>query len=80
MQERKSRTMPTMLSVEPIPKKPKRSTQANMAISMTILMPKRLRQNGISRIHSASETCETETSRVGFSANQLSDVAAKLLI
>ncbi len=38
-----------------MPKKPKRSTHENMAISITTLMPKRRRKNGMSRIHSVSE-------------------------
>ena len=80
MHDRNSSATPTVVSVEPMPKNPKRSTQANMAMSITRLIPNRFRKKGINRMQSASETCETETSRVGFSANQLFDVAAKLFI
>ena len=48
----------------PIPKKAKRSTQANIASSMTFLIPKRFRKNGISRIQTASQIWEIETSIV----------------
>lgn len=51
-----------------------------MAMSITRLMPNRLRKKGMSRMQSASETCDTLTSSVGLAANQLSDEAAKLLI
>ena len=39
----------------PRPKKPKRNTQANIAISITFLMPNFFIQNGISRMHKVSE-------------------------
>ena len=42
----------------PRPKKPKRNTQASIAISMTFLMPKRFMKNGMSRMQSVSEACE----------------------
>jgi hypothetical protein len=69
-----------MLSVLPTPKRPKRNTHANIAISITFLMPKRMRKNDVSRIHKASDICDSDTSIVGFEANQLSDVAEKLSI
>ena len=51
----------------PIAKRPKRSTQAKMLISITFLMPKRCRKNGIVRMKSVSEICEIESSRFGCS-------------
>ena len=38
----------------PKPKKPKRNTQANIDLSITILIPKRFRKKGIIKIHNAS--------------------------
>ncbi len=72
--------MPIALSVVPTPNSPKRSTHASIAISITFFIPKRIRKYDVSRMQNASDICETDTSIVGFSANQLSDVAAKLLI
>ena len=39
-----------------------------MAISMTRLMPKRLRKNGMSRMQRASEICESDVSAVALFA------------
>ena len=69
MHERMRKMTPGML-VSPMPKNPKRSTQANMAIIITPLMPKRLRQKGIMRMQMASEHCDSEMRAVGFLANQ----------
>ena len=44
----------------PTPKKPKRNTHANIAMSITFLIPKRFKKNGIARIHNASQICEIE--------------------
>ena len=44
----------------PVPNRPKRNTQAIMLISITVLIPKRLRKNGINRMHKVSEACESE--------------------
>ena len=43
-----------------------------MAISITILMPKRCKKNGMSKMQSASATCESDTSMVALlAANEL---------
>ncbi len=52
----------------PMAKNSKRSTHASMAMSITRFMPKRRRQNGISNMHSASLTCDSEVSRVALLA------------
>ena len=44
----------TPLPGSPVANSPKRSTQANIAIIMTRLMPKRFRKNGISRMQQVS--------------------------
>ena len=52
----------------PNPKNPNRNTQANMDMSMTTLMPNRLRKKGIIRMQRASLICEMEVSRVALLA------------
>ena len=44
----------------PRPKKPKRNTQANIAMSITFLMPNFFMKNGISRMQRVSEICPRE--------------------
>ena len=51
----------------PTANSPKRNTQAKMLISITFLMPKRCRKNGIARMKSVSEICEIDSSRFGCS-------------
>ena len=59
-----------------MPKNPKRITQANMAMSMTPLIPKRLRKKGIINMHSASLHCDIEMRNVGFLAKNPSAYSA----
>ena len=56
----------------PMPKKPKRNTHANIDISITILMPKRFKKNGIIRMLSASLICEIDVSSVALLAAKVS--------
>jgi hypothetical protein len=72
--------IPIVAVVVPTPKKPKRNTHANIAISITFLMPKRRRKKAVIRMHNASEICEIETNIVGFEANQSLEMLPKLLI
>jgi hypothetical protein len=58
--------------VLPMPKKPNLRTQAIIAISMTPLIPKRFRQNGIIRMHNASLAWEMAVSAVAFFAPHVS--------
>ena len=44
----------------PSPNNPKRSTHANMAISITRLIPKCFNTNGINKIHNVSDTCDKD--------------------
>ena len=44
----------------PAPKNPKRNTHASIAISITDLIPKRFKKNGINKMHNASQICEIE--------------------
>jgi hypothetical protein len=44
----------------PKAKSPKRSVHASMLISITVLMPKRFKKNGIARMNSVSDTCEID--------------------
>ena len=78
MQERMNMMTPGIVG-RPTPKKPKRNTQANMDISITTLMPYRLRKKGIIRMHSASLICEMEVSRVALSAANDSAIAGSEL-
>ena len=55
MQLRMKRMTPGMAGL-PAPKKPKRKTQANMAMSITFLMPNFFMQTGISRMQRVSES------------------------
>ena len=71
MQERMKSVTPGKAG-SPMPKKPKRSTQATMAMSITFLMPKRRRKKGMSRMHRASAICESETRSVALLAAKLS--------
>ena len=45
----------------PTPKNPKRSTQASIEISITFLIPKRRRKNGISRMQNVSDICDSDS-------------------
>ena len=45
----------------PMPKNPKRSTHASIEISITFLMPKRRRKNGMSRMQNVSDICESDS-------------------
>ena len=45
----------------PKPNSPNRNTQANILISITCLMPKCLRKNGIARINNVSDICEIDS-------------------
>jgi len=45
----------------PTPKNPKRSTHASIEMSITFLIPKRRRKNGISRMHNVSDICDSES-------------------
>ena len=65
--------------VLPRPKKPKRATQANMAISITPLMPKRRRHRGMSRMHRASLHCDIEMRKVGLDAKKSLAYSSTLL-
>ena len=51
-----------------MPKNPKRNTHANIDISITILMPKRFKKNGIIRMQRASLICEILVSNVALFA------------
>jgi len=44
----------------PVPNKPKRSTQANILMSITFLIPKRFKKKGISRMQSVSDICDKD--------------------
>ena len=57
MQLRTNRRTPGIDGL-PSPKKAKRPTQANMAMSITFLMPKRFMANGMRRMQSVSEAWE----------------------
>ena len=57
-------------AVLPRPKKPKRITQANIAMSITPLMPNLRRHTGMSRMHRASLHCDSEIRNVGLSAKK----------
>ena len=50
----------------PIPKKAKRPTQANMAMSITFLMPNFFMANGMRRMQSVSEAWEMAMSALEF--------------
>lgn len=63
-----------------MPKKPNLSTHAVIAISITVLMPNRLRKNGISNMQRASLTCDTETSIVALLAAKLLAISATGLL
>ena len=54
----------------PAPKKPKRNTQANIAISITFLMPNFFMAKGISRMQSVSEIWLREISALALLAPQ----------
>ena len=54
------------MSGDPAPKKPKRKTQANIAINMTFLIPNFFMKKGIRRIHRVSEACEIEIRALEF--------------
>ncbi len=56
----------------PIPKNPKRSTHANIDMSITPLMPKRLRQNGMRSMQQVSLIWEREIRALAFCAAQAS--------
>ena len=56
----------------PIPKSPKRNTHAKSDISMTILMPKRFRKKGMSRMQKASLICEILVRSVALLAAKVS--------
>ena len=69
MHERMNSITPGIVGL-PIPKSPNLSTHANMAISITTLIPKRLRKIGMSRMQNASLICEMDVSNVAlFAAN-----------
>ena len=57
MQLSTNRRTPGMAGL-PIPKKAKRSTQANMEMSITFLMPNFFMKNGMRRMHRVSEAWE----------------------
>src|SRR5574344_669447 len=59
MERMNSQTPPPGL---PMPKKPKRSTHANIAMSITFLMPNFFKKKGINKIHKVSEICDREIS------------------
>ena len=52
----------------PTPKNPNLNTHANMEMSITPLIPKRRRKNGINKMQSASLTCESDVSKVALLA------------
>ena len=62
--------MPKAVAGLPNPNKPKRATQASILISITFLMPKRFKKNGMSKIHNVSEIWESETNAVALRAPQ----------
>ena len=51
----------------PKPKSPKRNTHASIAMIITRLMPNRLITNGMSRMQSVSDTCDSEISMLACS-------------
>ena len=61
----------------PMAKKPKRNVQASMAMSITFLMPKRLRQKGMSRMQSVSLICEMEVTMTLYFTIRLSAYCGK---
>ena len=65
MQLRMNRSTPGM-SGEPSPKNPNRNTHANMAISITFLIPNLFIKNGIRSMHSVSESWEIDISALEF--------------
>ena len=69
MQERMKSVTPGKAG-SPMPKKPKRSTQATMAMSITFLMPNLFIANGMRRMQSVSETCPMEISTLALAAPQ----------
>ena len=56
----------------PAPKRPKRNTQANIAMSITFLMPKNFIAKGMRRMQRVSEICEMEMRALAFCAPQVS--------
>ena len=71
MQDSTKNSTPGMAG-SPMPKKPNRNTQAKSDMSITILIPKRFRKNGIIRIHKASLICESDVSMVALLAAKVS--------
>ena len=67
MQERMNQITPGIVGL-PIPKKAKRATHANIAISITLFMPYRLRKKGISKMQNASLTWDIDVSNVALLA------------
>ena len=59
----------------PRPKKPKRNTHANMAISITFLMPNLPRNSGMSSMQSVSESWLSEIRALALRAPQVSAYA-----
>ena len=54
----------TPLPGSPSPNNPKRNTHAPIAISITFLIPKRLKKKGINKIQQVSLICEIEISKL----------------
>ena len=63
----------------PAPKKPNLNTQANIAMSITFLMPNLFMQIGMRSMQSVSEICEMEMRALALFAPQLSAYPAMSL-
>ena len=73
----------TPLPGSPIPNSPNLNTHATIAMSITFLMPKRWRKNGMSKIHKASDICDNDVRSVALLAPNVlaySAIPLKLVI
>lgn len=62
---------------DPIPNSPNRKNQADIEIIITALMPYRFKKNGINKMHSVSDTCESEISKLACPAKNASLYSSK---